>query len=653
MLLLAAATPASKRSRLWSGGFFQRQDLTGLTVLDPFMGGGTSLVEAAKCGANVLGVDIDPVACFVTKKELQQVEIARIRRAFSEVQAAVESKLLARYATTLPDGRKGSAVYAFWVETIRCPKCRHTADAHPHYQICREPRAGRQTVLCRSCGALDSIPLAWQSFTCGACSSRTQVTTGCMVNGRFHCPHCDEVSRLTRAEGTGLPAHRLFALDVLPHGSQERVFKAADAADRRLYAQAVRDWHAAAPGSAMLPPEEIPGGPRYDNRPRIYGYRRYTELFNARQLLCLTEIAAEIAKIEDTVAREFLALAFSDCLASNNMLCAFAFDYRKLTPLFSLHSYRKVVRPVENNVWGAGPGRGTFSRAVEKVITGKHYGRRPYELRYLRGRTLPETVYTGDRIRTALQPPAGTASASDSQPWGRVIRGSAADLAAVPSASVDLVLTDPPYYDNLPYSELSDFFHVWLRRVAKGGYFGYQRTHTPWKESLFVGRKGLDRSVEHVTYADTLGRAFAECRRVLRATGLLVFTFHQKKAEAWRAVSAALAQGNLLVRQVFPVRSEGQGAFHSYAGTIKWDAVLVCRPRRRTRKSTPTTATVRQHADAAVATWAARLGRRMRAPDRENLWMALVTKELSGIAPSPRLDALRASLLGEAPGTAP
>jgi len=207
---------------------------------------------------------------------------------FEEVETLGEP-LRVCYATTLPDGRAGTAVYAFWVETIRCPSCKRRVDAHPHYQLYRDPRAKRQTVICRACGVIEDLPLAWKSFTCRACCVSTQVTAGCVVNGRFHCPHCESVARLTREEGTGVPSHRLFALDVITDDARERVFKAADAADRRVYATVAREWREVAASCPVLPPETIPAGPRYDNRPRIYGYRRYAELFNPRQLLCLTD----------------------------------------------------------------------------------------------------------------------------------------------------------------------------------------------------------------------------------------------------------------------------------------------------------------------------------------------------------------------------
>ena len=87
-----------------------------------------------------------------------------------------------------------------------------------------------------------------------------------------------------------------------------------------------------------------------DKRPISYGFHRYAELFNSRQLLCLATILRTILNVKEDSLQELLLLAFSDSLASNNMMCYYAFDYDKMTPLFGLHGYNVVTRPVENNV---------------------------------------------------------------------------------------------------------------------------------------------------------------------------------------------------------------------------------------------------------------------------------------------------------------
>jgi putative DNA methylase len=149
--ILLAATTQHRSREAEELTFYEKNDFGGFVVLDPFVGGGTSVVEAAKCGASVIGVDIDPVACFITAKELGRWDEARLRKAFEEVERKVRDNVLAWYRTTLPDGRKGTLIYAFWVDVITCPHCKNHFDGHPHYQLFRSRTNKKQTVACETC----------------------------------------------------------------------------------------------------------------------------------------------------------------------------------------------------------------------------------------------------------------------------------------------------------------------------------------------------------------------------------------------------------------------------------------------------------------------------------------------------------------------
>jgi hypothetical protein len=295
-------------------------------------------------------------------------------------------------------------------------------------------------------------------------------------------------------------------------------------------------------------------------------------MFNARQLYCLGLIGAEIQRTESVTVRQALALGFSHCLASNNMFCGYAFGYRRLTPLFSVHAFRKISRPVEGHVWGLPLGRGSFTNAMRAVINGKAYMQEPYEYRY-RNRE-PQRVFVGTPAKLSeSQPVAG--------PDIQILNQSSANLSAITSGSVDLILTDPPYFDNLSYSELSDFYHVWLREIVGTEYTGHAKEHTPMTLSLYAGKRisGPDSAISNplVAYTETLTRVFQECWRVAKAGAGMIFTYHHRSPQAWAPLGQALLHTGFRVLQVFPVRSEGRSGFHSYGGSIKWDSVLLCR----------------------------------------------------------------------------
>jgi len=362
----------------------------------------------------------------------------------------------------------------------------------------------------------------------------------------------------------------MFALEYQDPVTDERIYKAADEWDLELYRSVYQEFEDLK-GELIYPRDLIPTEGRSDKRPISLGYRYYHQLFNPRQLLCLSLIYAEIIKIKDVNTRDFLLLAFSDCLANNNWFCSYAFGYRKLTPLFGLHAYRAINRPVEANVWGTTFGRGSFVNCFNKLVKGKRFARNTYEFKYNKDGSA-EKVETGDSAEMLITP------AKDIQDLENVKciieNGDARNISWIPSQTIDLVFTDPPYYDNLPYSELSDFYYVWLRDYLPSERM-WKEKNTPYKESLFVPKL----TEEHKKlYEEGLVLAFKECRRVLKPNGLMVFTYHHRDLQAWTSIGRALQEADLVVTNIFPILSEGRSGFHSSSGNIKWDAVFCCRP---------------------------------------------------------------------------
>ena len=153
---------------------------------------------------------------------------------------------------------------------------------------------------------------------------------------------------------------------------------------------------------------------------------------------------------------------------------------------------------------------------------------------------------------------------------------SSENLSFIPRNSVDAIITDPPYFDNVQYSELADFFYVWLR-------LGLQDTY-PWfrpelssRSSEIVKNDKLGKTVDF--FSEGLCRVFTECHRVLKDDGLLIFTFHHNRLWAWEEIARLLLNAGFYISASPVVRSEGKSGFHSSKGNIRYDCVLVCRKR--------------------------------------------------------------------------
>lgn len=357
-----------------------------------------------------------------------------------------------------------------------------------------------------------------------------------------------------------------------------RTFLAATPSDRERVAAAERQL---AQLEHPLPlRDEVPVDDRSDDRLVRYGYRRYRELFNARQLLHVQRLAAALERLAPGAARDALSLAFSDHLVTNCMLTCYAFGWRRLVPLFAVRAYRHIPRPVEINPWLDGIGRGTFPNAVRQVQRAVSALASPREL----------TLEGVDRPVSAPAPGRG-----------QVLHTSASDLSELADGSVDFVLTDPPYLDNIDYSELADFYAPWLRALGLADTGGPTRADS-------LAAAGRDQ-VQADAFAVALGAAFCEVVRVLRVGARVAFTFRHSTDTGWEALGRAVAQApTLRCVQVFPLLAEGTNELHTHAGSAVWDAVFVLE-RCPDGEAAPTAdAAAYAAAERHAAVWSERLG---------------------------------------------
>jgi adenine-specific DNA methylase len=591
-ILIAARLPHD--GDFWTA-FYDGVDYSGLTVLDPFVGGGTSVVEAARLGASTIGVDIDPVACAITRFELAAADAPDLGASLSNLQAGVGQRLERYYRTRQATGESRRVLHAFWVQIVRCRSCRQVVEAHPHYQLAYEAEGERQWAICRKCHQVHELGRDEKSFRCRVCQTTTVIDEGVLDYGAFVCPTCATTERLidVAARVSAPPEWRLFALETVPlEGASRRclmsgrTFQAATDDDRervRVARRALLRRREAA-GLRWVPRRAIPTRGRSDDRLLDYGYLHYHDLFNPRQLLHLSVLAEAIGRTEGR-ERDALALAFSDHLTTNCMFTHYAFGWRRLAPLFSIRAYRHVTRPVEINPWLDGTGRGTFPNTVRQVQRAIEFARAPTVAHLDGGFVRSGSLNSNGHRRVILN--------EDSR-----------ELAGVADRSVHLILTDPPFFDNIAYAELSDFFLPWLEALGLVPASG--------KGPACLPANLASRSRDEEGY-DAFRRGLAECfvqmRRVLSDDGRLVFSYQHRTPEGWDALAFSLARGGLQPIQVFPMLGNSSSGLHRHDGTIMWDAVTVCR-KGRVRAVDRLSAGAGPAADAIahVRSWAARLG---------------------------------------------
>lgn len=555
--LLVGAT-ADPNDDFWRA-YYSTSDLRGFTILDPFVGGGTSAVEASRLGANVIGVDVDPVACAVTRFELAMEGLPDLRAPLEALQQTVGASLRPLHTSVDARGVERTVLHYFWVQVVECRDCGSRFQAHPTYLLADDN--GIQLVICSTCGDVARRASCHKRFKCSECSEWTRIKAGTVTYGTAACPACGHRQALIdvgRTSGSP-PIWELFALEVLdaqgggrPVPIAKRRIVRARESDIALYKKASQLCnHRRMSYPKTFPSATIADQDRFDSRLLDYGYRQWTDLFNDRQLLHLSLLAEAIADFDEPVRRA-LAVAFSDHLTKNCMMTAYAASWRRLTPLFSIRAFRHVPRPVELNPWCDGTGRGTYPNTVRKLMRAAGFARGPKEPVKSGGfRSVPP--------RRPPEPPS-------------IVCATAQNLSFVPDHTVDMVLTDPPYFDNIAYSELAEFFLPWMQLVDLVS--GPDGRNPMVRESLIARRHDADATTR---FTAGLSDAFQEVARVLKADGLLVFSFRHVVPEAWFALALALARAAFRATHVLPAPGEAGVGLHAHEGTGLWDTVFVLR----------------------------------------------------------------------------
>ncbi len=554
-LLVAAATPAG--GDFWTA-YYGSPDCAGVAVLDPFMGGGVMLLEASRLGADAIGVDVEPVAAAVSSFQGRLASLPDLAPHLADLTAEVGAEMAPFHVAVDAEGRRATMLHAFHVQTVGCCACGHAFDAHPRFRLAWDDRGGRQWVACSGCGGVVEAPIAAGPVRCD-CGASTDPAAGRAPGGDSTCPACGHVEPLIAVgRRTGAPPrYRLFAVETIPDGPERRVglpgrtIRTATAGDHAALARAAERLAAETAADPRFVADcAIPAEGRQDRRLVDYGYRSYGQMFNPRQGLHAGLLARAIAR-RDGIAREALAMAFSDHLATNNMFCAYAGGWRRLTPLFAIRAYRHIARPVELNPWLAHNGRGTFPNAVRAVA------------RAGRG-LLASTEPTRD---------GGTIPVPTRSPGRWDVRtGDARHLSHVPTGSVDLVLTDPPYFDYIAYSELGHWYVPWLARlglvdaVHLDG-FPAGQVASAAKTADRVGR-----------FADDLGLRLREVARTCKPDARIAFTYQNRDGRGWLALGRALATAGMCPKVAFPMFGDGGSGPHKHANSVSWDCVVVCAP---------------------------------------------------------------------------
>lgn len=541
-------------------------------VSDPMAGGGSIPLEALRCGLQTFANELNPVAYVILHATLDYPacfgeELAGDLEYYGKLWAELVAERLAQF---FPVGTYERVFAYLWARTVACPYTGKPVPLSPNWWLRSRDEPLVAVKLVADPGASECrFEIERDNKARAARPERGTVARGTAVS-----PWTGEAipDEYIKAEAqAGRMGAQLYAVAIqTPQGKDFRLptqedLDAARRADEEL-ARRLPRWEA----RGFVPREAIADGLK-TSEPHRYGMRTWADLFSPRQLLALCtyleayhEVAGEVrARLPEERARAvltYLAFVLDKCLNYNSRLCVWHAARASMANTFDRHDF--------SFKWSYGEfdaARMLLPWALDQVVD----------------------AYRG-LARLSGEPAHRLFALSGPRAPVRVRYGNAANMAEVPSGSIHAIVVDPPYYDNVMYGELSDFFYVWLKRTVGDLYPEAFATLLTDKDSEAVANPARFHGMRHPgpreladqDYERKMLACFREMHRVLREDGVLTVMFTHKRTDAWNALGRSLIEAGFAVESSWSVRTESEHSLHqAKKNAAQSTIVLSCRKR--------------------------------------------------------------------------
>ena len=546
-------------------------------VVDPFAGGGSIPLEALRLGCEAFASDLNPVACLILKVMLEDIprhgpELAdELRRVGDEILRQAVEELADLY----PADADGATPIAYlWARTVRCeaPQCGTEIPLMRSFWLCRKPkrtRALRYRVERRQ----GRSPVV--EFEIFSPQADDEVNSGTVARARATCPCCGAVLPPERVRtqlsalkggadtvfndnGERIGGARMTAVVTLRPGEPGRHYRLPTKADyagvRRAQERAGRilqEWErTGSQGLCPVPDEPLPAIGTLGFRVQRYGMLQWGDLLTARQKAALVTLGRACSSAGDSVKTRCMALLMGGVIDRNVALATWRpqADQEKVEHLFS-----RQALPM---AWD-------FAEAI------------------------PLSTSTGS-FDDRLQILSSTIAAAGAAPVG-IGQTQCADATEhpLPDQSASVWFTDPPYYDAVPYADLSDFFLVWLKRtlprhpLMQDPFDADNPLSPKTREAVQDETKHQDgRPKDRLWFEETMAKAFAEGRRVLADDGIGCVVFAHKTTEGWEALLSGMIRGGWTITGSWPIATEMASRLRARdSAALATSVHLICRPR--------------------------------------------------------------------------
>lgn len=577
-------------------------------VVDPFAEGGSIPLEALRIGADAFASDLNPVPVLLNKIVLEYISkygrrlADEVRRWGRWVKERAEKELAAFYPQD-PDG--ATPIAYLWARTV-------LSEAPGHGKVPVEVPLMRSLWLAKK--ASRRRALRWVRDAKGQVQTETvevtyvedgqpvvrevrrplleifepkresEVKNGTVDRGSATCPvtgytmKVDRVRAQLKSRRGGAADARLFCVVTTRNNEQGRFYRLPTQADQAAFAAAAgelerreeadgtsrarkgrRDGEGSELGQgsrrSLVPDEVISLNELRRISVPIYGMERWCDLFSPRQALALTTLARLVREAGEQMAASAdgeVAEAVQTCLGlaigrqadAGSSLCRWHLTGEKHAATFG--------RQALGMVWD-------FSEvATLSEMTGGFSGALAWVEKVLSANTLANMLS------------------------GHVEQASATNHP-LPNDSADAFVTDPPYYDAVPYAYLSDFFYVWIRRTLADVHPAlFREAGVPKDAEIVVDRPHqLSRSTKNIAfYERELTKAFAQGRRITQPGGVGTIVFASKTTASWEAILQAVVDAGWVMTGSWPIDTEMETRVAAQGQARLASSVhLVCRPR--------------------------------------------------------------------------
>lgn len=545
--------------------FYGSNNFGGKTVFDPFMGSGVTVGEAIKLGCRVIGRDINPVAFIACIAAFSKYSVIDVLSEYNRLEHTLAPKLLSYFKTQTSSGENATVLYYFLVKTVVCPECGEEVDLFSTRIFSKNATPSKDPsarCLCPVCGEINYTVFNAKHLTCPKCETTYNPQDGNIRGPKVTCNHCQQsfrlVDRMKSIDGP-LP-YRRYAKMILKKDGQ-KTYEPMNFFDKSLECQVKEEYESIVDNFPIVVIE-----PGYNtNQILKHNYKHWHRLFSDRQLVCIRHILNGIKDIQNADLRVLFSCLFSGMLEFNNLFTSFKGEGTgAVRHMFSHHVLKPEMMPLEANVWGTHKSSGSFSTLFRsRVMRALRYKSDPFELR-ING---ANSIKVPGINQAVSLPISENYYEFNSQPKGVYLSSGDSSCMDMPDRSVDLVVTDPPFFDNVHYSQLADIFFYWLNQLL--GISSIITTRSP-KEV---------QDTNSVRFTEKLTTVFAECNRLLKDTGLFVFTYHHSRHEGWTSVHRAIRNSGFICTQAYPIKSEMSVSMplQQAKSPIHLDLIFICR----------------------------------------------------------------------------